>query len=165
MRQLGKISFGPGGLVSSAHGENEELLEQIEKAPVLPPSDLLKLAEFYGAYPTNAQLGNHLSLVALTKLLSNRDVHEQLQETLKQTTLAAGKAVNNHLDATSAIEDLFDGYDDEGSKDKLDLPWARVEIKYVLDSGVGLLIETPGTKDSHKKRHYVIGASPDPDSL
>ncbi|GAC1650751.1 MAG: hypothetical protein NVS4B12_20890 [Ktedonobacteraceae bacterium] len=167
MRQSGlKIVFGPGGLVRDDGEENGELLEQIAKTPALPPSDLLKLAEFYGAYPTNVPLGNHLSAVALTKLLSTRDLQEDLREALKKSTLMAGKPITTLLNPMMALEDIFDHSDDEGPDDKFDLPWARVEVQWIPFSGVGLLIETPGTRGGrHKKHHYVIGVSPDPDSL
>ena len=90
MRQLGKIVFGAGGLIRDDRRENEELLEQLEKTPVLPPSDLLKLAEFYGAYPTNESLANHLSFIALTKLLNTRDMQDALRDKLKQAALSQG---------------------------------------------------------------------------
>ena len=170
MRQSdSKIVFGPGGRIRDDGRENEELLEQIKRTPALPPSDLLKLAEFYEAYPTNAPLANHLTLIALATLLDTREIHENLQENFRQATLAAGKPTTHLPNVVASLDDFFEdlvdqGYD-EGPNDQ-QRPWATVEVKWIPVSGIGLLVETPGRKGKqHKKHYYVIGVSPDPDSL
>ncbi|GAC1355032.1 MAG: hypothetical protein NVS4B11_20900 [Ktedonobacteraceae bacterium] len=160
-----KVILGPGGLIRDNAPQNEELLKQIARTPALPAADLLKLAEFYQAYPTNAPLGNHLALLALAKLLSNRDIQEELQKAVTKTAVAAVQHLVKPFDWSDIPEDIADFASDEGRSGEPS-PFAQLEVQWVPYSGVGLLIETPRPKHGqHKKHHYVIGVSPDPDSL
>jgi hypothetical protein len=156
-----KVILGPGGLIRDDVPENEELLGQIERMPALVPIDLLKLAEFYQAYPTNASLGNHLALLALAKLLSNRDLQEDFQEALTKTARAADKLLATPaINWVDIIEDIGDAAFDESARGEPSA-FAQLEVQWVPFSGVGLVIETPRPKGGHhKKRHYVIGVSP-----
>ncbi len=169
MRQFdSKIVFGPGGLIQDDCRENEDLLEQLEKTPVLRPFALLKLAKFYGAYPTNASLADHLTLVALLKLARPHDLKKQLDENAEETALTANKSmavpddeVHGGSESWDDVwEDFLTGTSDEGSEG---YSAATVRVQWLSVSGIGLLIETPET--DNRKHHYVIGVSPDPDSL
>ncbi len=165
MRQLGmEIVLGPGGLIRDDRKENEELLEQLEKAPALQVTQLLKLAEFYQAYSTTAPIGNHLALVALARLLSNKDIKENIHTVVNRTISADSRLPSLPDDLADIPEDIADFASDEKKRGE-PKPLLGLTLQWVSDSGIGLLIETPVTNAGHKKRHYVIGVSPNPESL
>src|SRR2546426_9230655 len=83
------IILGPGGLVREVP-QNKELLEQIEKAPVLLPLDLLNLATFFRGYITNQLLGDHLALIGLTKLVSKPELQDDLRKAVAKPGTAPG---------------------------------------------------------------------------
>ncbi len=153
-----RIAFGPGGQILEVPA-NEKLLEQIQTTPPLPPTDLLKLAAFYQGYPTNQPLAVHLALLALTVQVSDR----RLQEALTKTDKSVAKGIAAVAASSSDFwEDFFDfGRDEHGEPFK---PVTLLEVRWVLFSGVGLLIETSNLKDG-KRMHFVIGVSPSPASF
>ncbi len=59
------IVLGPGGLILDDKPQNQGLLGQLKEEPALQPNELLKLADYFKAYPTGVPLGNHLALLAL----------------------------------------------------------------------------------------------------
>lgn len=139
------IAFGPGGLIKKDDPVNQELLEQIHKTDPLSNETLLKLAAFYTEYPTNVWLGDHLALIALTKLGNDSDVHKLLKS---KTSPAAAASLGDFF------EDLWDGGRDESQEPTyIRMP----DVWSIPFSGLGLLIET-GLK--RRKEYYVIGVSP-----
>ena len=162
-----RIAFGRGGEILDVP-ENEELLEQIRTAPVLEARELLKLAKFYQGYATNRPLANHLALVALMKLVSDPGVEKAMTTAINP----AGKIITAKITSANVadsedyddVEDYWEAAlgqsndDDSGESQH----WF---IRRVPISGVELLIETPQHKGYHKDRYYVIGISPDSNSL
>jgi hypothetical protein len=154
----GGIAFGPGGRILENDGRNEELLARLRETPPLRSEALLKLAVFYNAFPTNASLGDHLALLALS------------DDRVPQQTLFA-----NHARAGFALEDLFDAFGaatPEGSgRHEARERGARIRlsVRQVPVSGIGLLIETLDFQDEKPDEqvrfHFVIGVSPDIDRL
>jgi hypothetical protein len=154
-----EIALGPGGLIRDVEA-NEKLLEEIRKTPQLSPTDLLKLTIFFRGYMTNTPLADHLELVALRQLVNEPRAQEAL------TT--AGYNIRSIIALDSdALEDsnwpiVGDSGRDEGPSDFS----IFLKVQRVSYSGVGLLIETPVVKESHRRqRHYIIGVAPDPASL
>jgi hypothetical protein len=152
-----QILFGPGGEildVSTPDSGNQKLIEQIRKAKSLLPVELIKLATFFRAYPTNASLGDHLLLSALEMMVTHPQLQEQLQ------------AINNVTSgALDVLEDFFDcegempGDLDNAAEDAFGCHLFR----WVLFSSAGLLIEAQFGKG--KTSFFVIGVSPSPASL
>ncbi len=144
-----QIAFGPGGLILP---ENQELLEQIRLTPPLSPENLLKLAVFYMAYLTNEDLGKHLALVALTKLVNDPDTKDVLRATISPTV------VDSWADF---FEDLWDGGRDESSEPPTAL--IQLDVRWVE----GLLIESgyEGYKRCFEGKYFAIGVGPNPASL
>jgi hypothetical protein len=139
------IAFGPGGLIQEDDPVNQELLERIHKTDPLSSETLLKLAAFYTEYPTNKPLGDHLALIALTKLGNDADVYQLLAS---KTSYAAANSLRDFL------EDFWDGGRDESQEPAyIRMP----DVWSIPFSGVGLLIETGLQR---LEGYYVIGVSP-----
>jgi hypothetical protein len=140
------IAFGPGGLILGDGPANQELLGQIEETDPLSPENLLKLAAFYVDYSTNEQLGNHLALIALTKLVNDAQIHKLLTGKTSPAAIASLQEI---------FEDILDGSIDEKTEPhsvKTPNVWS------IPFSGVGLLIEA-GVQ-ALEGGYYVIGVSP-----
>ena len=174
MRQSG-IDLGPGGLIRDDK-KNDELLEELKETPVLGPKALLKLAKFYKAYPTNTPLADHLAFVALINIVNPRDLARELGEDknknvdLTSVTLRAKQAQvvpdDEPRGAAESASDIWEDFWDSSSNERKEkYSAAMVDIQWLPIAGIGLLIETPKVEDGQKKHHYVIGVSPDPDSL
>jgi hypothetical protein len=140
------IAFGPGGLIRADEPANRELLAQIDTTLPLSPEYLLKLAAFYVEYPTNVPLGNHLALIALTKLVNDSYIHQVL---ISRTSPAAIASLQDFF------EDLWDGGIDESKEPPF---VGEPDVWSIPFSGVGLLIET-GIRDT-KGKYYAIGVGP-----
>jgi hypothetical protein len=160
----GSILIGPGGRLPDIP-ENRELFSRLQEAPELTSEELLRLAEFYKAYPTNAALGDHLALVALTKRERHRGAkgyrtlqkivfsqHYETANISEDSTKAVGNILASHDDVT----------DDEGREDFDDF---RLFIRHL--PAEGLLVETLSGKDGDREVNYnfVIGFSPTPSEL
>jgi hypothetical protein len=148
-----QIIFGPGGEILDVDAPaNQKLLEQIRETNPLLPVELIKLATFFRAYPTNAPLGNYLLLSALEMMVT----HPRLQEHLQ--------AVNNVDGITwEQIEDALDCEKEvPGSRDvDPEDTFACHFFRWVPFSGAGLVIESQTSESSF----FVIGVSPSPASL
>ncbi len=159
----GSIVLGPGGQLADVP-ENRELLRHLQEAPELTSEELLRLAEFYKAYPTNAALGNHLAQVALTKLERHRGAkgYRTLQKIVFGEHFEAADVIE---DSAKAIGNVFTSggvTNDEGSEDFDDF---RLFVRHL--AAEGLLIETISGKDDGKEVNYnfIIGFSPAPVDL
>ena len=154
----GSILIGPGGQLPDI-AENRELFSRLQEAPELTSEELLRLAEFYKAYPTNAPLGDHLALVALTKRERHRGAkgYRALQKIVFSQHYEAADVIE---DSAEAIGNIFT--DDESREDFGDF---RLFIRHLPTEG--LLVETLSGKDEGKDVNYnfVIGFSPAPSEL
>ncbi len=160
----GSILIGPGGRLPNIL-ENRELLSRLQGAPELTSEELLRLAEFYKAYPTNALLGDHLALVALTKRERHRGAKGY--RTLQKIVFSQHYETANIIeDSTEAVGNVLASdenvTDDEGHEDFGDF---RLFIRHL--PAEGLLVETLNGKDGDKEVNYnfVIGFSPAPSEL
>ena len=161
----GSIVFGPGGQLAD-EPENHELLCRLQEAPELTSEELLRLAEFYKAYPTNVALGNHLALVALSKLERHRGakgyrilqkiVFSEYSE-LADTIEDGAEAVGNIIHGTGNGPTNDEGREDSGN--------FRLFIRHL--PAEGLLIETLSGEDEGKEVNYnfIIGFGPAPADL
>lgn len=147
-----RIAFGPGGRILQVP-ENEELLERIRETPIVSPVGLSKLSTFFRAYTTNEPLANHLALVGLMALVQCEPDQRSLTKTTEQISQQS---------FFDFWEDYFDNALDEFTEPASTVK--AVDVKWVLLSGIGLLIETPEISGG-PSLHYVIGVSPDPASL
>lgn len=165
--EYSRITFGRGGEILDVP-KNEELLAQIRATPVLEPKELLKLAKFYQGYATNRPLAEHIALVALMKLVTDPGVEKAMATAINPSgELTTAKIAGANADD---LEDYDDPEDVWGAaigqpNDDDTVEGQRFVIRRVPISGIELLIETPQHKSHHKDRYYVIGVSPDPDSL
>ncbi len=146
------IAFGPGGQILQVP-ENEELLEQIRETPIVSPEELSRLSTFFRAYPTNVPLANHLALVGLMALVQREPVQRSLTKTTDKVSQQS---------FFDFWEDYFDNAIDEFTEPTTSVK--AVDVKWVLLSGIGLLIETPEILGGPRS-YYVIGVSPNPASL
>lgn len=150
--------LGPGGLV-----RDERLLKEINATKPLPSSDILKLGRFYKGYETNRVLGDHLTLVALTQIIGDPGLKQEIGQTVARSSMAGGITDFTYQDLLDLIEDS-DGAQEGGEKN--DDAFGASQVRFLpLSHGLGLLIETPPHKKGSHPRHYVIGASPNPNSL
>lgn len=143
------IAFGPGGLIRN-DPHNQGLLDQLQQTPVLLPEQLLKLAQFYKAYPTNVPLGNHLALLASTPPDKQKDVFPE------------------YFGWADFFEDLADGAASNMAHEAGEGESLQLSVRQVPFSKGELLIETLDFKkeDSPAMRwHFVIGISPASDGL
>lgn len=159
-RDSTRIALGPGGQILNVP-KNEELLERIKATPLLSTQNLLELASFYQAYPTNEPLANHLALLAMRKLSRTPRILEAVTDSV------GGEAADQWEDFWRGRD--HDPEDQRGNKVVLgnkavlgDLA-VRTEyaVRFVSFSGIGLLIESSSLDD----KLYIIGVSPDPHSL
>ena len=160
----GSILIGPGGRLPDIP-ENQELFFRLQEAPELTSEELLRLAEFYKAYPTNASLGEHLALVALTKLERHRGAKgdRALQKIVfSQHYDAADVIERNSKEVASSSLPSSGVIDAESSEDFDDF---RLFIRHL--PAEGLLVETLSGKKGGKEinYHFVIGFSPAPSEL
>lgn len=160
----GSILIGPGGQLPDVP-ENHELLSRLQEAPELTAEDLLRLAEFYKAYPTNAPLGDHLALVALTKRERHRGAkgYRALQKIVFSQHYEVADVIEDSAEAIGNIFTSSGGVtNDEGREDFGDF---RLFIRHL--PAEGLLVETLSGKDDGKEVNYnfVIGFSPAPSEL
>ena len=158
--EYSRIAFVRGGEILDVP-ENKELLAQIRATPVLEPKELLKLAKFYQGYATNRPLAHHLAQVARMKLVTEPDVERALRTAINLSgKIITAKTASARADDPEDFWELFFGQsiDDPGERQH----WL---IRQVPISGIDLLIETPQHKGHHKDRYYVIGVSPDANSL
>lgn len=162
VQEQGLIAFDQGGLIRGDAPQNQELLGLIQKAPVLQPETLLKLANYYkSGYPTLASIGDHLLMHAAANLA---------EKTTPQLATVFRAAYASWFDG---VEDAWffpgDGSSDEGGEGYA----IRLGIRCVPFKGMQLLIETfTAENESTEGRasqviswHFVIGVCPWLDGL
>jgi hypothetical protein len=143
--------LGPGGLIRNVDA-NKEILEEIQRTRLLPPIELLALANFYRGYETNTPLGDHLELIALRQIISVKTVHK--------TVVDANHPLADPPE-NSEVEDFWPPFGDLGLDDDTE-PSDFTRVKQVTFSGVRLLVEivyyeTKSPKP--RKRYYLIGVT------
>ncbi len=181
----GRIVLGPGGRITDAP-ENCELLERIRSAPVLNVQELISLAQFYKAFPTNVALGNHLELVALSNveqpiasetlfaeyanvgddildllhLGGNDGDNDEDDRRLRRVTPADGDNQQSDATAGETHMDGKDGDQDAGCADEQ--RFAGLFMRRVVVGEVALLIETLvfEVDKSSVNLDFVIGVAP-----
>lgn len=163
------IELGPGGIILNVEA-NKELLEKIRDTQALSSPDLLKLADFFRAYMTDFQIGDHLEIVGLRQIIYEPDVQKAL--TTAGYTVRALPLLD--LPEWAEAEDYsllnpHDGSAESGNEDG-DPPddGQSVQVAWISYSGVGLLIDIVYYRDKddkQRKRYHVIGVSPDPSCL
>ena len=87
-------TLGPGGLV-----RDERLLKEIQETRPLPPTSLRRLAEYFIAYPTNRTLGEHLALIALTRIVGDPEIKHAVRSVVTRQNVAVGKPPATAADA------------------------------------------------------------------
>ncbi len=149
------IVLDPGGKIRNV-AQNKRLLDLLPQTRALLPEELLKLAKFYKAYPTNVPLGNHLELLANALLA---------QETPDGELVVSQEVFPVYADFADATEDS--GEHNRETHEPPEDEGVLLSVRWVLVSGIGLLIETLDimTDSGTKSFDYVIGVSPAPGSL
>lgn len=160
----GSIVLGPGGRLPDVP-ENHEFFGRLQEAPELTSEELFRLAEFYKGYPTNVSLGNHLALVALTKLERHRGAkgYRAVQKIVFREYSETADFIEDSAEAIGNISTSGSGVvNDEVHEDFSDF---RLFIRHL--PAEGLLVETLSGKDDGKEVNYnfVIGFSPAPADL
>ena len=167
MPEQERITFGPGGMISIEDEANAELLGQLKETPPLDPEALIKLGQFYQAYPTSVALGNHLSTLALATKVGPQAV----QATMRTFDLA--ELQDNWEDITQGFEDEKEPHEARVAAGAAAEATSDISliVRRPVVAGIGLLIETlsfradPANEDSRVDRHFIIGVSPAPENI
>lgn len=163
-----QIVFGKDGSFADVP-ENAVLLSKIAQAPSLSPTTLFKLVTFFLGYPTNKPLAKHLALfsaISFIASLKQAKVRPK-QEIVSLTNEEAKNEPDRWWPGGPALEDWQDGWNESGSDEGSENPFEvrLTQIKWVLHSDVGLLVEAVKVDDTDKLAYHVVGISPDPATL
>ncbi|HLZ60294.1 MAG TPA: hypothetical protein VKR06_25380 [Ktedonosporobacter sp.] len=140
-----EIVLGPGNEIVS-DPQNEQLLALLLQFPIWEPDQVLKLAQFYQAYPGNASLGKHVALVALATQAGPQVAQQALQDYIDWEELGEVITSGSNYDAATEANESF-----------------RVFYRRVPVNGIGLLVETFLSTDKEKvesSRHFILGIAP-----
>ena len=150
--QEGRIALGPGNEIT-----DPQLIKVLQAQPILNHDQLLTLAKFYQAYPTNAPTGQHLALVELVMQNGNLGVSQA--------------AFASYALSEEDFEKWLDGgaHKDAGNEDGewLQFSIRQLPIKGSVSglpiNGISFLVETFASINDDKKefeKHFIIGVSP-----
>ena len=164
------IALGPGNEVKDVP-QNEPLLRLLsEKTDPLQVDQLLKLAQFYEAYPGTAPLGKHNALVGLATQAGPQVVLQAfadygvVEEGIEWAS-TFDQPGDERGDRVSLAAGVPSTVDESNTPDRADATVVsfQISIRQVSVNGIGLLVETFDSIDVNKverARHFILGVAP-----
>jgi|SRR5579864_5311361 len=139
------IALGPGGQITDC-----ELLERLERTPILKPQDSLKLGIYFSESPspTNRYLGDALWDSGISRIVVSRPVRLAIWDTFE-------------VDSSEWLDQKWDSAhpDPQGKEDTDNQSFVFARV-----SGIGMLFEKLH-RENGESAFYVLNVSPDPKEL